>query len=92
MGARGAVMADTLGKTAEQPNPGEGHAYSARSDVPAEEDARKKPALSSRSSHRTPADRKASPFKITMALAALGLMRMLGFGQRHAKHRRPVSG
>jgi membrane protein len=34
MGTRGAVMADTLGKTAEEPNPGRGHAYSARSDVP----------------------------------------------------------
>jgi hypothetical protein len=36
IGTRGAVMADTIGKTADEPDPGKGHAYSARADQPAE--------------------------------------------------------
>jgi membrane protein len=80
MGARGAVMADTLGKTAEEPNPGEGHAYSARSDVPADEED-DKPAFASARQHRS-SDRRASPVHIALGLSALALMRLLGVGRR----------
>ena len=81
MGARGAVMADTLGKTAEEPNPGEGHAYSARSDVPADEEE-DKPAFASARQHRPSRDRRASPVHIALGLSALALMRLLGVGRR----------
>ncbi|MGQ7792412.1 YihY/virulence factor BrkB family protein [Faunimonas sp. B44] len=98
IGARGAVMADTVGKTANDPEPGKGHAFSARPDRPEDGSEGEGMAVgrpngadgSAGDGRAPPAGRRARSEPVSMKRLAIGvpLMAALGFLSGRAERRR----